>query len=98
MSASFPWPAVPGSAAYDSGWLGRTNACRRDVRRGTRPAVPRCGRRRRRAGRAASLGRSTDLLDGEPHLSEYADGTRLPALEVAGGEAPARRELVGGAE
>jgi hypothetical protein len=31
----------------------------------------------------ASLGRSTDLLDGEPQLSEDADGARLAALEIA---------------
>jgi len=33
-----------------------------------------------------------------PSFSEYVDGTRLPALEIAGGEAPARRELVRSAE
>src|SRR5262245_30834662 len=39
-----------------------------------------------------------DLLDGEPKLSQYADRTSLPTLEIAGGETLARCELVSGAE
>src|SRR5262245_49148405 len=41
---------------------------------------------------------STDLLNGETEIPQYADRTRLAALKVAGGEALARREFVGGAE
>jgi hypothetical protein len=37
-------------------------------------------------------------LNGEPKLSQYADGTRLPTLEIAGSKTLAGRELVSGAE
>src|ERR1700746_3650450 len=46
----------------------------------------------------AVAGRLRLVLDDEPQLSEHRHGAVLPALEIAGGEALARREFICGAQ
>src|SRR5580692_8114667 len=46
----------------------------------------------------SALARRAARLDGKPQVSEHLDRTALPALEITGGEAVARGELVRGAQ